>query len=332
MAFPFLFEDDFESGDNSVWDSEDDGEGLLDFPHYVELARIPGMGLPYRGAYCARIQAGDANDHTLTAGAVNISADGTFGLRLALYLADDFAFTADDTVNLIELQASATVELAIGLRLTAATDLIEVGIGETAPSQFASSPLQRGRWYEIEADGNIDAGGGNDGDGTLYLDGHSVATISSLDQGAITDALLGLMNPLATTTGTVLLDQFVADDARIGFPENRWSTDMYLTKSGHAFVGPGEIENVTLISGAGTDCTLDLYDTDVAATTGERRAHLANTANNEIVDPAGMPVGPLVNGAYVALAGTNPRALVKIRRAVARGSEGAVRNIALART
>ena len=328
MAFPYLFEANFETGDNSEWDGESDTGSLLDFPHYSELARTPGMGMPYRGSNCARIAMGDANDHTLTAGAVNVSANGTFGVHFALFIGKDVAATANDTFALLELQASATVELSVGLRITATTDEVEIGVGETAPTAFASSTLTKGRWYVIEVTGNVDAGGGDDGDAELRVDGTVVASVSSLDQGAITDAVFGTQDTLATTTGTILLDEFIADDTRVGM-DNRWSQDRLLTKSGHVFVGPGVVDNITLISGAGTDCVMELFDSDVADTAQPFRARLANTANNEIVDPAGMPVGEIVKGAFVSLSGTDPRALVKIGRAIR--SDGGLRDHALRR-
>jgi hypothetical protein len=331
VSFPYLFEANFAGGGAGEWDSESDTGALLDFPAYHELARTPGMGMPFRGAHCARLRLGDTNDHTLTAGAVNVSADGTFGCRFALFLGNDVAATADDTFNIFELQASATVELAVGLRITAATGAIEIGIGEVAPTAFASALMTRGRWYQVEVDGNLDDGVGDDGDANLRLAGTVVATIASLDQGAITDALLGTQNTLATTTGTILLDEFVADDERVGLLDPRWPVDVLLTKSGHAFVGPGVIENITLVSGAGADNVMELFDSDDAGTAKPFKARLANTANGEIVDPAGMPIEALVRGAFISLSGTNPRAMVKIKRAVAFGSEGAVRDYALRR-
>ena len=34
MAFPWIFHSNFESGNNSEWDSETDTGAQLDFPHY----------------------------------------------------------------------------------------------------------------------------------------------------------------------------------------------------------------------------------------------------------------------------------------------------------
>ncbi len=336
MGLPNLFEGNFETGDNSEWDSESDTGSLLDFPHYSELARIPGMEVPYRGAYCARIKLGDTNDHTLTAGAVNLSANDTFGTRFCLYLAADFAFTADDTFNLLELQASATIELAVGIKVVNSTQAITIGVGEVTPTVFAVPELQRGRWYVIEVDGNIDAGGGDNGDAVLRVNNVSSATIASLDQGAITDAVFGSQLTLSTTTGTILLDEFVAgkaDGGRVGGITDRWSEEVYLTKTGHAFVGPGIVDNATLLSGNDTTAILNLYDTDEADSANtEPKLVLKNTAANEIVDPAGTPIFDFKRGCYVTITGTEqPRAIIKIKRAVAWGSTGAVRQYGLGR-
>ncbi len=332
MSFAWLFESNFSPGDNSEWDSESDTGSLLDFPHYSDLARIPGMGMPYRGAYCARIVMGDTNDHTLTAGDVNISSDGTFGVRFALFIGNDITASADDTFNILELKASATIELAIGLRITASTDVIEIGVGEVTPTSFSADPLTRGNWYQIEVHGDLDNAGANDGAATLRVDGGSVATIATLDQGAITDAVLGTQLTEATTLGTLLFDEFVADDTRVGIIADRWPEEILLTKTGHVFVGRGEVENVTLLSGNAGDCILDVYDTDKADASDIYNTHarLLNTAANEVVDPAGMPVS-LRRGCYVVLAGTTPRAIVKLKNVPAWGSEGAVRMAGLGR-
>ena len=152
-----------------------------------------------------------------------------------------------------------------------------------------------------------------------------MATVTNI---AVTDGVLGLQNHLATTTGTILIDHFVQDDGRIYAQKDRFREEIILTKSGHAFVGSGKIDNVTLLSGAGTDNVLKIFDTDSADTNDDTnvRVELKNTANNETVDPAGMPVN-IIRGAYVELAGTNPRALIKLCRATGYGSAGAIRNV-----
>ena len=310
---------------------------MLDYPHYTDLARYPWPDYtPFRGAYVARWRLnGGTADATLTEGDVDISADATAGCRFAFYVAPDFTATADDTMNFIELQATGTIELAVGFRVTAATGAIEIGIGELTPTAFLTPTLERGRWYQAQVYGDLDNGVGNDGSFTLNVEG-ATATVSTLDQGAITDAVVGFQLHLATTTGTVLLDHIVFDTEAAGtssrlFPAiELFPTAVVLTKTAHVFVGPGRIENVTLHAGAATDGVVTLYDTDrgtTALTTAlaERwMTRVNNVTNSEMVDPAGMPVD-LARGAYVVLSGTNPRATVTIGRAAAYGSWGAVK-------
>jgi len=48
------------------------------------------------------------------------------------------------------------------------------------------------------------------------------------------------------------------------------------------------------------------------------------TASETPVDPAGVPIN-ITDGCYISLAGTNPRAIVNIHRAVGYYSDGAIR-------
>lgn len=334
MAFPYVHESNFEQGTNAEWDSESDTGSLLDFPHVSTLAAQSATGIgsnaiPFRGAYCMRIRLGDTNDHTLTEGDHNISANAAAYVRFYMLLGNDFAFTADDVFNIYEAQASSTVEAAIGLRVTATTGAIEIGVGETAPTVFGGPNLIRNKWYAIEALIDVDNAGSNDGAVTLYVDGQQYATVGSLDQGAITDGVFGTQNTLASTTGTMLFDQFVFDDTRIYPIVDRYPMHFEMTKSGHVFVGPGIIDNISLQAGAGTDNVLTIYDTNRGNTNDALKVgvELKNVTNSDIVDPAGMPV-KVTRGAYVSLTGTNPRAMVNIHYAAAYGSSGAVRAVA----
>lgn len=328
MAFPFVFESNFEQGTNAEWDSESDTGSLLDFPHYSTLAGISGAPVPYRGAYCMRIRMGDTNDHTLTEGDIDIADAGTGYTRFYLYAASNVTATADDTFNIFELQqAGGTVESSLGMRLTAATNALEIGIGDgTAPTSFVDFP--RGKWVCVELLATISTGGS--GVLTLFLDELQVATLTTLtNAAAVGQGVLGTQNTLATTTGDLYFDQFVQDDARIyGFPI-RYPEEVYVTKTGHLFVGAGVIYNATLLTG-GTDNKLEIYDTDVNNTThtGRTKLILQSPTSGEVVDPAGVPV-EVQRGAYVVLSGTasasGPLAMMKIARAQGYFSEGRIK-------
>ena len=162
---------------------------------------------------------------------------------------------------------------------------------------------------------------------TLFLDETQVATLTTLTQAAaIGRGVLGTQDTLATTTGTLYFDQFIQDDARLYGIPIRYPEEVYLTKSAHVFVGAGCVENVTLLSGAGTDNVLQIFDTDVDNTLhlGRVKLELKNVTNSEMVDPAGTPVH-VQRGCFVNLTGTNPRAIVKIGWAQGYWSQGRIK-------
>lgn len=340
MAFPWLFEANFETGDNTEWDSETDTASQLDFPSYKELARSPHRtSAPYSGAYCMRAQlTGGTADAFVTEGDIDIAAGVNRFVKFDIWFSDDFTGTADDTFHLFEAQSTGpAIEATMGARIVASTNVINLGIGEVAPTVFGALAIERGKWYTVELDITLDSGGPNDGTIDMYVtrEGDSAASavhvsqVGSLNQAAVIQGVLGIQNHLATTTGTILFDNYVFDDARVYPKVDRFSETVMLTKSGHVFVGPGIVENVSLLSGAGTDNVLSVFDTDSGNTNDASNVviELKNTANNEIVDPAGAPVS-MRRGAYVQLSGTNPRALVKISRVDAFGSAAAIRRVA----
>ena len=328
MAFPYIGEEGFEDGTLGIFDSETDTAGKLDFPSYKELARNSRVkAAPYRGAYCMRVDL--ANTPGTSAYVVetdDLAADAEQSIGFMLYVSPDIVMANNDEFAVYQLLATTTDEGSIVINYTTANGL---RIGLESPSETnAYTSLMTGRWIHVALDIVIDAGGGNDGSLTLYIDGTQVAQLTTIDQGAITDARLGAINlDAGTTAGTLLFDHFIADNATVKPPAERFPENLLITKSGNAFVGPGRIENVSLISGNANDCTLIVYDTDEADTTDEGNivVYLANTASGELVDPAAMPVS-VNRGAYVSLAGTNPRALVKLGRVVAYSSDGAIRN------
>jgi len=339
MAFPFIFEDDFEEANvaASGWDSETDTAGQLDFAHYKTLVGLPWpTAAPFKGGYALRATlSGGTADAFLVEGDINIALAANNFFRFYVWISPNFTATADDTINLFEGVATATAEFTFGMRIVAATGVINFGIGETAPTSFTVQSIERGAWYAVELDVTLDDGASNDGTIDFYLtkEGEpssatvAAAQVGSLDQAAITDGRLGIQDHLATTTGTILFDQFVHDDLRVYPITRRYDDTILMTKSGHAFVGRGVVDNITLMSGAGVDCVASVFDTNTANTTDATNTvvELKNTANNEVVDPAGMPVD-LVRGAYVQLSGTNPRALVKLKNVAGFGSPAAVRS------
>lgn len=334
MAYPWIFEEDFELGTKGDFDTETDTDGALDFPSYRTLA---GYGMePYSGAYCLRLISGiGTNAATLTEADINIADTVTRWFRFNLMFSKDFACTATDVVHLLELTGAASaVTVAFGFRITITTNVINLAIGGAntgaVPDNFSSIPIERGLWYSVEIKANIQTGGTGTLDVIVTKDGKSQTTtsevaVTTLTNIAVTDGLLGLQNHLTTTTGTILIDNFVMDDAQI-FRNRRYPETRLLTKTGHAFVGPGKIDSLTLLSGAAADNTCKVYDSDEASSV-DLVAEMSNSIAAETVGPHESV--SVQNGAYVVLSGTQPRALVKI--GYAPYSAGSVRDIGRAR-
>ena len=325
MAFPWILESNFEQGSNAEWTSETDTGNLLDFPHYSVLSNQITAPIPYRGAYCARILAGDTNDHTLTSTTIAIADEGTAFFRWYMWIGTEFTATADDTFNIFELQtAGAVIEQSVSLRVTAATNLLEIGVGDgVVATSFVSFP--RGRWVNVEVQAKISTTAA--GLITLFLNEVSVVALTSLTQSAaVGKGVLGTQDTLATTTGGIYLDQFIMDDARIYGLPIRYPESLLMTKTGHAFVGAGQILNASLLSGAAQNNVLQIFDTDQNNTlhSGRMKLELKNVVSSDIVDPAGVPVD-VQRGCYVVLTGTNPRAMISIGNAQGYYSQGRIK-------
>lgn len=331
MAFPYTFEENFELGTIGGFDSKTDTGSLLDIDHYSTLTNLAYAPVPYRGAYCMRIALGDTNDHTLTEATIAIADTVTAYLRFYLYADTTVTATADDSFQIFEFQqAGGTVEGSMGLRVTAATNALDIGVGDgVAPTSYVSFP--RGRWVCVEAAYKVSTTGS--GIFTLYLDGTQVIALTSLtNAAAVGKGVFGTQDTLATTTGALYFDQFVFDDARIYPIPIRYPQSVLLTKSGHVFVGAGEVSNISLLSGAATDNVLSVFDTDVASTTDNFNSviELTNTVGGESVDAAGIPVR-VQRGCYVQLSGTNPRAMVQVGWAQGYWSQGRIKQHAAKR-
>lgn len=332
MAFPFLSEELFEAGTRGHFDAASDSDGKMSFPHYSALAEIPGLPAPYRGAYAMRINlaGGTADAYIQETGSWDTAATETIWFRFQLWLGRGLTMADTDEFAIFQLWSSTnTVEASVVINYTTANGF-RIGIGETAGTNFL--PISLGQYHTVELKAVIDAGVGNDGTLDLQLDGSAATQVTALNQGDITSGVLGTIGiDAGTTAGNIIFDWIIADDAQIYPPDRRFSETFLMTASGHAFVGPGCLENVTLLSGAATDNIVQIFDTDVGNSNDsfDTVIELQNTANSETVDPAGVPCH-LTRGCYVKLTGTNPRALVKICPLIW-GSDGAIRNYGLRR-
>tara|TARA_Y100000310_G_scaffold314292_1_gene363515 strand:+ start:205 stop:1233 length:1029 start_codon:yes stop_codon:yes gene_type:complete len=315
MATPYIFEENFELGTAGDFDSTADTDAASGFPRYDTLANVnrnrgAGGYTPYTGAFCRQIVlAGGTNPVTMEGGDMNLAADGTtnyyhFNILFGL----DFQGTADDTCGLLKLeQSNDTAEVVCGFRVVTATGAINMGIGETAPTSFSGTALTRGLWYTVELACLNAAGGTGTIDMWVTADGDAVSTtvaatqVGSLTQGAIAQGTFGIEDHLATTTGTILLDNLIQDDARI-YTINRFGPSRRITKRGHAFVGSGTIDDIVVTSDDTNACSVEIFDTDNADNLSAPIARV-NVEAAEIQNNLGHPL-LIKNGCYVQFGGT----------------------------
>ena len=325
MAFPWIFDENFELGTKGGFDT---AAGTVTFPHYSTLAGIPSIGpaAPFRGAFCMQSIV-STTDNTLLEADLDIADTVTRWSSFYCYVSPNFTGTANDTLPLYELQSAGNVvENVVGLRITATGNLLDIGIGKATPTSFPAS-FSRGVWHHIELQSDIQTAG--TGIVTLWLDGANVGNVGTLTNVAVIQGVLGTQDVLSTTSGTVLFDRFIFDDAHV-FPEKvRFPTSVTITRDTHVFVGPGWIDSATLLSASGT---LVLYDTDTANTDNAEAVVDIDSTRGRIAYDGGAEFR---RGCYADIA-TNARGEVKLFTGrdwrtgkygpIAYGSNGAIRS------
>ena len=337
MAFPWVAEASFETGTIGHFDAQSpDPFTRAAIRHYSNLI-IPNVLAPYRGAYAFHIDlAPNTTDHYLQeTGSWDTAAAARLRVRFMFALCGGVTMANNDLFSIFQAwSATNTVEAAVFVQYTTASGY-RLGINETASATGASFlDFALNQWHSVEVNLLVDAGAGNDGTVDAWLDGSALTQVASLDQGTFTSGVIGVLGQDAgTTSGHVLFDWVLTDDARMFHPQIRFPQTVLLTASGHAFVGHGRVDNIALLSGAGTDNVLSVYDTDTGNTDDEFNIvdELKNTANSQTVDSANVPLH-VRRGCYVSMTGTNPRALVTIGHAQGYCDDAAIKNLGAKRT
>lgn len=311
MAIPYLSNFNAEQGDKGHFESETDTGARLDFPHYSDLAREPNISMPYNGAYCLRVDlAKSTSDAYLEeTGSWDTAASGTIYFRWMLWVHPGITMANNDQFNILLLQSAGPVsEVVAGLIYTTAGGL-KFGVGETAIT--SSLPIQTGKWIPVEVKAVIDSGAGNDGTIDYWVNGVAGTQVASLDQGAITQGRFGVVGQDAgTTAGVLLMDDLIADDARVYWPAERFPSMVPINATGHIFVGPGSVEGLSLLTTTSGD-NIKLYDTDVAYTSDATSAVFEVDASNLV-----SMSGPVYfhRGCYAVVTGSSCRGQVFLTR------------------
>jgi hypothetical protein len=357
------FQDNFESGDDSGWSGgETDTGTYLDVVHYVTLAKIPGMPMPYSGAYCARwIVAGASStaDAIFTEGDIDIATSYTNWVKFNIWIDPDFktTTTASDNIVLFEGNATANESFAFGIDYNSTTGALKWSVGTHAtaatPDTDSTIEVKLGVWHTVELELLVVTGSAG-GAISAYIteDGQepsetATVTKTGVQNAAVTEGLLGVQDPAATTNCTILMDGFqfsgqnTDSGVRIYPTKNRFSATRYFLRSGnhkdtqgfHAFVGAGTVSNITLVTGADEEALLAVYDTDTAqAHMGNRKAILSQSGvgAGETLDLPTVPFD-VIRGCYVDVNSANQNneeIIVTIQRAPNWFSEGNMRRYA----
>jgi hypothetical protein len=324
-SLPFVFECGFDSNSISPFNSETDVDGKGNIRHYSYLAKQLSFShaVPYKGAYAYHIDlSGGVNDCYLEElEGFDTAATGTIALRLYFFAAG-LVMATSDRFTIATLQSGAGTDEATVSVLNNAGQL-QLVFAETGAIALGAatrtSDLIQNAWHCLELVCVIDAGGGNDGTLTAFVDGYQLgAAITGLDQGAITQARIGALGiDAGTTAGHLLFDAIVGDTARVGPLAVRFSDQRTLTQTGHIILGAASIVEVDLIQSSVVDETMELWDTDSADTTDLSKRIFVYNAIRPIY---------VTKGLYCVLAGTNPIGVVKVCEAKDM-SEGMLRTL-----
>ena len=320
MAFPYAFHANFETGTKDAFDSESDSGNRLDFPGPQQLVHDMLAVFPHRGAYCMRVNLGKNSTDAYVSETVSWAADSTNYMRFEFMVGEDVQVGNDgDLVDIMALDASGN-EGAICLSRIEPAGLV-LGVRDTSGSVTDYLSVEPGDWVCIEAQVDVDNAANNDGSIIVWI-GNDRLKLSNLDQAAITAVRFGAMNQTGDFTGHIYFDEIVFDDARLypDYAPHNLRLDgetMAFFKSGFAFVGKGHILGAQLIAGNGTDCVLQIYDTDdVNYSESMKKEHLATASGTPVAYSQAMAGGGYLfnvdHGCYVALSGTNPQALIRL--------------------
>ncbi len=314
MAFPYIFEANFNAGDSSEFAStETDVTGYLNQRSYINLAGRK-MPVPYRGAYAAEIDFGTkgtstnpAYYHETTAFDLTAPASAVY-LKFYFYAASDPAWTMATTnrFSIFQLNSAAACEFVTDILYTTAAGYQIVG-AQNVTGTDRSCTLEFDKWHCVEAAITINAGAG-----TLdfYVDGNQIGSqVTTLTNATTTYALYGCTGPDAgTTSGRYYLGPIYLDDTNRIYPDQeRFPFNRLISKTQQIFVGPGHIDSATLLTtGASND--LKLYDTDLGSTAvpeDSYKVNLSISTHTSVDDPIRFD-----RGCYAVLAGTSPRAQI----------------------
>ena len=264
MAFPWDFEENFETGTAGAFTGTPvDTIGKIDFPGPQDDLDIP----PVIGGYVMRVDLKRGTDDAYVLGdaTLNLATGTTMYARFWLYLSDDFKIPgATDSVRIFQLLSGGTTEeVAIALVRSFKGDIM-LAIRSPEYNGFISGiEIGRNQWTCLEL--RIVAGG-TASELHVYANGSQISAVAMSWVSPLNAWRMGAITQSADIYGTLYFDSVVIDNDRLVAPDlldpdELSGETITLTKTGYAFVGPGEVTCVTLI-GMDNTHAVNLYDTD----------------------------------------------------------------------
>ncbi len=321
----YPFESTFEVSDFTEWTSTVDTQSKMEVIHLLDIVKKWGNGFPgvapYRGNYVDHINIalGTADAYAQTT-VVTAALGTTIWVRFFLQVTNNLVMATSDRFTILSVQSAGAVEqgtISI-LNNVGIIQLVAAQTGSTAIGALTvQAEFERDIYHLVELGMTIDSGAA---DGTLqfWLDGNQVgSTITGLTQAAITQMRLGAIGiDAGTTAGHLLFDQVVQALTHVDGFYRRYPQVVVLTKSGFIALGPGKIEEYTLVAGGAVDNHMSVYDLDRQPLLG-----LSDFLGPELTNSHAFEAkvfayskkdGYFNRGLYVRLIGTAPRATVTL--------------------
>ena len=310
MAFPWVFEENFETGaEGRFTGTTVDTLGKLDFPGPQDDLDVP----PYLGGYAMRVnlERGVAPAYVVGDLSFNIANGVTQYARIMLRLSDDFkAPGVNDAVSIFRLNSGAGVEeAAIGI---VRSDKGELMIAVRNPDYASGAwirgiEVNRNEWLCLEITAASVAGALSEL--RVHCNGSQVSAIG-MTWLTLTSFWMGAITQTDDVRGTLYFDSILIDEDRLVAPQildpRRLDGEtITLTKTGYAFVGPGEVVCTTLIAMGTTtsDHVAQLYDTDRLPVAHHDLKIALKAAVPESYESKGTKV--FKRGCYCVLSGTS---------------------------
>ena len=270
MAFPFILQENFETGSKGGFTTEVDLSGRLDFPDHHDNLGIT----PWRGGYVMRadLNRGTEEAYVEHTSALNMPPLATRYIRFMLYVSSDFRLPPGQSMKIFRVYSAGPVtpenpreEVAVGIsRADSQINTPRLSIWTEDDGSFIdglSFPL--GRWFSVQI--TIYYGGSLSANMFLHV-GDNTLQANRLTFADFTLFRLGAMAQSPDARGTLYFDDFIIDTSKLEDPvyvdPDQFSGESLLfTKTSYLFVGEGVIRGATLISG-GIDNVALFYDVD----------------------------------------------------------------------